>query len=180
MPAPRNRISRFMDSRMRLVKLTSAMAVGGLIVALSACAGSTPVDPKGQSVERPSPPVKSPATAPPFKAPSSPAHIYQETNSLYAFAYTYHGGILVSRYVLYDDGSFALQFASPAYGLFEYLGKYVRSDNEIRLFFNDANLGGPWEALGTVEGTRIRVVYNGIMIGADFENGVYQESPAGP
>lgn len=181
MPAPRNRISRAMHSPLQVTRVARTMAVG-LSVALSACAESTPVGPDAQAVAQPTTPAPSPATplAPPFKAPSSPAHIYQETGPLYAFAYSYHGGILESRYVLYDDGSFALQFASARNGLFEYDGKYVRSGSEIRFLFNDSNTGGPWNAVGTTDGTKIRVDYNGIMIGADFESGVYLENPAAP
>lgn len=181
MPASQNRISHVMHSCMQLEKLASAIAACALIGALSACAESTPVGPGGQLVEQPTTPPQSPTTTPPpFIEPSSPAHIYQETGPLYEFAYSYHGGMLISRYVLYDDGSFALQFSSARYGLSAYEGTYFQSGSEIRFLFKDANLAGPWEAVGTTDGNKLRVDYNGIMIAADFESGVYLKKPAAP
>jgi hypothetical protein len=154
----------------------------GLAGALAACGESTAVEPRppspaaitsGSSTPAPTP-TPSGNVVPAFRTPSGPAHIYQETGSLYSFIYTMHG-LLISRYVLYDDGSFELQFSSARYGLFNYRGVYERKSDQINLMFNDANRGGPWNAAATVDGNQLRVVYNGIMVGADFENGIYVE-----
>lgn len=181
MPASRNRISRITRSRLQLAKLSRGTSIFALIGALVACGESAPVGPNVESVAQPEVPAQSPVPVPPpFKEPSSPAHIYQETGPLYAFLYSMHGGILVSRYVLYDSGSFALEFASPGFGLFAYKGKYVRSGTEIRFLFDAASVAGPWDAIATTDGAKIRVDYNGIMIGSDFESGVYLEKPPAP
>ncbi len=88
--------------------------------------------------------------------------------------------MLKSRFVLYNDGTFALQFSSVKYGLFEYVGTYVRTASDIVFYFKDASRAGPWDAAATLNGTLMSVSYNVIMIGADFNNGVYVESPAAP
>ena len=141
----------------------------GLAGALAACAESTAVEPSptsptaitsGSSTPAPTPtPTSSGNVVPEFKTPSGPAHIYQETGSLYSFIYVMHG-LLISRYVLYDDGTFELQFSSARYGLFNYRGVYDRKSDQIDLMFNDADLGGPWNAVATVDGNQLGVAYN--------------------
>jgi hypothetical protein len=166
-------------SPFRVWKASGVSAFCALIGTLSACSSPTSVEPNAPEVvpvSAPATPTPAPAAVwPAFKTPSSPAHIYDETSPLYAFIYPMHGS-LVSRYVLYDDGRFAIQFSSGAFGPFEYKGSYLNASGQIHFLFDDANLGGAWEATGTRDGSQIRVAYNGIMIGADFNNGVYAES----
>lgn len=84
-----------------------------------------------------------------------------------------HGSQLASRYVLYDDGSFALQYSSANYPFFEYLGRYFGADGDFSFQFDAWNLAGPWEAAATVTEETLTVRYNIIMQLADFEDGVY-------
>lgn len=181
MPASRSGLSRTLSSPLSRNAALIAILFG-LAGALAGCSETTAVEPNtpgptavtsGSSTPTPTPTAPG-NVVPAFVAPSGPAHIYQETGSIYAFAATMHG-LLISRYVLYDDGTFELQFSSARYGLFNYRGVYQRSAGQIDLLFNDWNRGGPWNAVATLDGNQLRVSYNGIMIGADFNNGVYVE-----
>jgi hypothetical protein len=84
---------------------------------------------------------------------------------------SYHGSPLASRYLLYADGTFALQYASARYPFFEYLGAYSEENGLITLDFSG---DGRWDATGTIDDESLTVKYNDIMIHSDFENGVYQ------
>ena len=75
----------------------------------------------------------------------------------------------VSRYVLYDDGTFALQYPGP----FEYRGTYAALDGAVRFDFA-AHPGGVWQATATLDGDTLAVRYNLDMFLSDFENAVYR------
>jgi hypothetical protein len=91
-----------------------------------------------------------------------------------------HGGRLVSRFVLYEDARFGLQFSSPTRGFFEYAGQYVRTDTGIGFAFAGASIAGPWQAFGTASGDRLSVSYNELMQHSDFVDGVYVRVPDAP
>jgi hypothetical protein len=114
--------------------------------------------------------------APAFPAPSRHAQIYVEGEPVYAFMYPHYGCKVASRYVLYDDGSFALQFSS-VHGFFEYVGIFGKADSAVELLFRDASRAGSWDAAGTIQGDSLRVKYNVIMVGSDFNNGLYVRAP---
>jgi hypothetical protein len=80
-----------------------------------------------------------------------------------------------SRYVLYANGTFALQYLTSDYGFFEYTGRYSRADTSVRFDF-DAN-APLWYATGTILGDSLIVAYNLDMGLSDFEDGVYLLSP---
>ena len=73
-----------------------------------------------------------------------------------------------SRFVLYADGTFHLQFPQG-----EYPGTYSRSDSTIAFRFVDSSVAGRWLADGIVRGDTLVVQYNDIMSLSDFENGAY-------
>jgi hypothetical protein len=74
-----------------------------------------------------------------------------------------------SRFVLYDNGAFVLQYA----GLGEYRGGY-RDENGILTFeWEGWSSAGPWGASGTLSGDSLTVEYNLIMQLTDFEDAVY-------
>jgi hypothetical protein len=81
-----------------------------------------------------------------------------------------------SRYVLYPDGTFSLQYLRADSGFFAYGGTYSRVDAAIELDFEGSNLAGPWDAAGVLSGDSLTVDYNLEMNLADFEDGVYVRS----
>jgi len=81
------------------------------------------------------------------------------------------------RYVLYEDGTFGLQYVTPGFGFFEYSGKYSRADSAIAFTF-DAN-NPTWLADGVVAGDSLVVQYNHDMVMSDFEDGLYVRPTGG-
>ena len=83
----------------------------------------------------------------------------------------YHGSPLASRYVLYDDGNFTLQYSSAKYPFFEYPGTHKSVDGAITFYFRwDLETASAW---GTLTGDTLTVEYVERMHHADFEDGVY-------
>lgn len=72
----------------------------------------SPVPPGGEAAEVTFPPV------------AKPARIYVGVQSP---DFEYHAGPLASRYVLHDDGTFALQYSSARFPFFEYRGTYLEA-----------------------------------------------------
>lgn len=147
-----------------LAKIT----LGALLVTLAGCKDSgLPVEPSAPPLLPGVPPAP---TAPPnFPVPSSAASIYDRTSSS-----AIPGN---SRYVIYENGTFSLQYVSPVWGFFEYPGRYSRTDSAITFQF-DAN-GGTWLADGIVAGDSLTVKYNEDMNMSDFEDGTYSLSTSG-
>jgi hypothetical protein len=84
-----------------------------------------------------------------------------------------------SRYVLYEDGTFALQYLNSR-GPFEYHGTYTEADAVIT-FRWEANQGAaaPWRpAIGTLTDDVLTVRYDLIMQLDDFEDAVYVRASA--
>jgi dipeptidyl aminopeptidase/acylaminoacyl peptidase len=79
----------------------------------------------------------------------------------------------LSRYVLYGDDRFELQYLSHSWGPFSYQGDYSRDGAELTFDFDGSSVAGPWQATGTLDGDRLTIRYNLIMILSDFEDGVY-------
>lgn len=84
-----------------------------------------------------------------------------------------HGPSATSRYIFYEDSTFALQFKSTRFGVFEYGGRFVRTDAKIQLSFNGRGVAWSREASGTLNGDALSVTYNAIMSLSDFVDGVY-------
>jgi hypothetical protein len=106
----------------------------------------------------------------------APEAIYESSGHLNAVSAAVHGAPITSRYVFYANSTFALQFNSAILGFFEYRGRFVRTDSEITLSFNDSSIGGSWEAIGTLNGDVLSVAYNSIMSLSDFIDGDYMLS----
>ena len=89
----------------------------------------------------------------------------------------------LSRYVLHQDGTFALQYLKTPdgpccrWGFFEYTGRYARVNASIRLDFDGHSTAGAWLATGTIQGDSLVVTYNAVMVASDFEDGVYRLVP---
>ena len=125
-----------------------------------------------------------PNAPPPPAAPSFPpltraADVYLGPEGLYDRFISFHGSRLASRYVIYDDGTFTLQFACLIHRFFEYPGHYARAGSQIAFTFG-ANPTEPSGAIGTVRGDDMTVSYTLDMAMADFLDGVYARSRATP
>jgi hypothetical protein len=107
----------------------------------------------------------SPAAAvPPLIGPAS-TYLFAERLSYPIRDYT-----IASKYVLYDDGAFSLQYQSIAA---PYVGTYRQDNGSIALrFASDSR----WSATATINGDSLEVRYNTDMELSDFENAVYQRS----
>lgn len=157
--------------------LALALALGALLALSAGCADSTGPPPPAAA-----PPLAEPAAPPQpglraFPPLSRPGDVYDGNPGIYQAARAYHGGTLASRYVLYEDGTFGLQFLSPAFGFHEYAGRYAHRQPGISLGFYDGNTAGPWFATATLRGDSLAVEYNLVMYLADFLDGVYVRSP---
>ena len=100
---------------------------------------------------------------------SKPARIYLFAREL---SYPVRDWTSGSRYVLYDDGTFALQ----SQGAFEYRGTYANSNGLITFQWEGWSRAGPWGATGSLNDDSLTVQYNFIMEMTDFENGVYLQT----
>ena len=141
-----------------------------LLVVSVSCADTKPAAPLAPA----------PATAPTPPAPVPPPTPFPGAG-IYAFASSPHGYPVqpytaTSRYVLYDDGTFALQLHSPS--VYELRGRYTETDGRITFDFdwNAQNAG----ATGVFNGPAMTVKYNLMMSMSDFEDGVYVRSPPAP
>jgi hypothetical protein len=194
------------ESFMRLMRLmrrsTGSLALTALTVAgvAAGCADAAPPSapaspPPVAAGPAPAPvtPVATAPTRPLGLAPASafpalvrPGAVYAADLSLYEVLSASHGGWLASRLVLYEasGNQFGLQFASPAWGFFEYGGRYAPFGTEVgaelAFQFDGWNTAGPWTATGTLRGDTLRLAYNPVMQMADFIDGVYVRVPDVP
>ena len=77
-----------------------------------------------------------------------------------------------SRYVLYKDSTFSLEYNGTSYGSFAFPGRVSRRDSTF-LFDFEAVSASPWGAVGVLRGIVLVVRYNEIMLLTDFEDGDY-------
>jgi hypothetical protein len=110
--------------------------------------------------------------------PNGDGRLYQEAQPIYAAYYASQSGIVVSQYTLCANGTFDLEFESGIWGVTDYLGSYSQDDFGVTFNFTDTNLAGSWVATGQFHGDTLAVVYNNVMMMADFVNGAYvRQSP---
>jgi len=147
-----------------------------LLLLANACAEpETPTGPTAPIGTTASPPTPPAPPAGSFPAVSRPARIYVFANGL---RYPVQHWTIGSRYVLYDDGTFALQYLGSQ-GPFEYHGRYTEA-NAIITFRWEANqdVAAPWRpATGTLTDEFLTVRYDLIMQLDDFEDAVYVRTP---
>lgn len=108
-----------------------------------------------------------PVGAPYFPPLGRPGKIYNGGPEIY-------GANMITRYVLYDDGRFSLQFSNYTALIFEYGGTYSLSDSMYTFAFDEPD----WQALATVQGDKLIVTYNDDASLSDFNNGVYTRQAA--
>ena len=109
-----------------------------------------------------------PLTAPAFPPLARPGSVYVEEAP--------SGEGAVSRFVLYEDNGFALQYATRQSGVRELGGRYARAGAVIEFAFADLN-AVDWRATGTLNGERLSVAYNARMQLEGFADRVYVRDP---
>ena len=144
-------------------------ALAALLVLAAACTNGGP--PTAPTTDSTSTPLRGAVDVPRgFPAVSGPARIYVAAVSP---SYPMHGSPLGSRYVLYDDGTFALQYSSANYPFFEYRGTYQEANALVTFAWEGWSTAGPWGASGSLSADALAVRYNLVMQMSDFEDGVY-------
>ncbi|NOT28487.1 MAG: hypothetical protein HOP16_20590 [Acidobacteria bacterium] len=73
-----------------------------------------------------------------------------------------------SRFVLYDNGAFALRYMSL--GGLTFSGRYSNANGAITFEWEDSSA---WGATGTLDDVGLTVQYNAHMLAIDFEDAVY-------
>jgi len=145
-------------------RVSFGVALGALLVTLAGCKDS----PLGPSEDSPAGPTKD-SPREPFPEPlPHPASIYDRISASFIPG--------SSRYVLYGDGTFSLQYVSPQWGFFEYPGRYSRANSLLTFDFDGWGAMGPWLADGILLGDSLIVKYNDVMLWTDFEDGVYLQT----
>jgi hypothetical protein len=90
-----------------------------------------------------------------------------------ARSYPVSGYTQTSRFVLYDNGAFVLQYV----GLGDYRGGYRETSGVITFDWEGWSTAGAWGATGTLKGDSLAVQYNLIMQLTDFEDATYVQVP---
>ena len=154
-----------MSSRASLVAVVAA-----LITLSIGCADATGPDPYTRIQGPATPPAATPVVPRAFPALSRPGQIYVATPGLYASIRN-----LSSRFVLFTDGTFELQFLGDG-EYFAYTGRYQRVDATVTFEWDGWSTAGPWGATGTLTGDQLAVRFNIIMQLSDFLDGTYVRS----
>jgi hypothetical protein len=142
-------------------------AVAALLLLSTACGDSGPVTPT--PADQP-PPAPQPAPAPPppprtnFPPLTGPSRtfVFERPLSYGVSHYT-----ASSRFVLYDNGAFVLQY--PSIGA-EYRGAYTDTDGVLILDWERGSTGG---ATARLTGESLAVQYGEVMTHSDFEDAQY-------
>ena len=151
-------------------------AVVVLLVLLAACGSSGPTSPT-----RTNPPPALPLPTPPpnisFPPLSGPSRTFLFDREL---SYPVRDFTWNSRFVLYDNGAFVLQYPSSSLGDGRFRGAY-QDTNGVLMFlfeFEGRIVGSAWDdATATLKGDSLTVRYRESMQHADFEDAVYVLMP---
>ena len=108
--------------------------------------------------------------SPPFPPVTRAARVYVGVDRPES---SYHNGPLVSRFVLYDDHAFAMQYASPKWGNFEYLGTYDETNDRVTFYWQGSNRAGPWDAVAVITEESLAVKFSFLNQLNDFYDGLY-------
>jgi len=148
-------------------------AVAALLAASVACGSAQPTAPTQSNAPSitPAPAAPAPAVIPPLSGPSR-TFVFARELTYGVTNYTSH-----SRFVLYDDGAFALQYTSLG---IEYHGAYTEANGVITFQWEGWSGMGSWGATGVLNGNSLTVQYNFVMQMNDFEDAVYALDPAPP
>lgn len=149
--------------------MNSTLRCGAIVLLFvlgAACGSSGPTSPTGISQSPVLSPIPPPVTEfPPLSGPSR-TFIFDRELVYPVSDYTKR-----SRFVLYDNGAFVLQF--PSLGEGGYRGRYEDANGAIAFKWEGWSTAGPWGATGMLNGNSLTVQYNLIMQLTDFEDAVY-------
>ena len=152
-------------------------AVVMVLVLLAACGGSGPTSPTGTTPPFTPPPPPPPSPQIDFPPLSGPSRTFIFDREL---SYRVRDFTQKSRFVLYANGAFELQYPPSQYGPGLFRGQY-QDANGVLMFlfeFNGRRVGSPFDdATGTLKGDSLTVQYHELMQHADFENAVYVLMP---
>jgi len=125
----------------------------------------------------PSAPSPTPTAAPPpvvvtpFPPLSGATTTYRFSEPLENFgSYRVRGFTEGSSFVLYESGSFYLQYEAVAG---RYRGRYEQDDGQITFYFSERSHAP--DAIGTLKGQRLAIHFSEIMQHSDFENALYKQ-----
>jgi hypothetical protein len=135
-----------------------------LLVLCTACGGSSPTSPRPPASPSPTPP--SPSNFPPLSGPSRTFTFDHE------LSYPVRDYTKNSRFVLYENGAFVLQYV----GRTEYRGRYTQANGDITFEWEGWSVAGPWGATGSLSDGTLSIRYNLIMGLSDFEDAVYLDA----
>jgi hypothetical protein len=148
--------------------MTAVVRCGTLLAFLLfsvACGNADrPTAPSSLSTQPPSMPQPPPAGQPPLTGPAT-TYLFSGPLSYQVRDYT-----TGSKYVLYDNGAFSLQYASLAAS---YPGTYRQENGRISF---DFNADGSWDGSGALNADLLEVRYTETMEHSDFENALYRRS----
>ena len=165
------------------MKSRGAMTRGLILTLVSASLGCSDISTAGPTYgplpQPPAPPAAPPASPPspvgsppPFPTVSNANAIYVGPENLYDAFMSHHGSSLPTRYVLFSDSTFQLQFASFRFGVVTSSGRYSRTSTTINFSWVIGG-GPPWDAVGTLRGDTLDVRYSLNMQMSDFIDGAY-------
>jgi hypothetical protein len=157
-----NSVERRWQRRIVTSGIRRAAALVLLLMAMG-CNGST-TTPTHQPATSPTP---IPPPTPNFPAPAGPSRTFVFDHPQ---SYNVTETTKQSRFVLYDDGAFVLQYVGL--GL-EYRGAYTDANGVITFEWEGWSTAGAWGASGALKGDSLTVQYNLIMQLTDFEDAVY-------
>ena len=145
------------------------------LLCMVSCSDRSPTQPQTLTVQaRPHVGHPLPIPNPLFPALTRPGEIFYAPHGLYSYFNDYHVGELLSRFVLYSDSTFALQYWSPLFGSFAYGGRYYNAPHHCLAFdWNSADCGADAHR----DGDRLDVQFTLSMQMNDFMNGVYIKAP---
>ncbi len=143
-------------------------AVVILLVLFAACGGSGPTSPTGTNpppaLQSPTPPT--PTNFPPVSGPSR-TFVFDRELSYHVSDYTRE-----SRFILYDNGAFVLQY--PSLVVTEYRGEYKAANSVLGFWWVVGDKPG---ATGSLEGNFLTVRYDLINRIWGSEDAVYRLMP---
>jgi hypothetical protein len=136
-----------------------------LLMLAAACGGSGATSPSGTT----QPSVVTVPPRPTFHPLSGPSRtvVFDHALANRVSDYTIH-----SRFVLYDNGAFVLQFPTLTVVGDGYRGGSTEVNGAITFEWEGWSVAGPWGATGTLNGNSLTVQYNPTMQGTDFEDAV--------
>ena len=97
---------------------------------------------------------------------SGPARTFEFDRQL---SYSVRSYTQESRFVLYDNGAFVLQYGTAG----GYPGRYSESNGVITFEWEGWSAAGPWGASGRLTDDTLSVRYNLVMQMTDFEDAIY-------